>query len=169
MSRVAVVFYKKHAQGLRWMRWSAQPQISFRSFFLTRVERDLERRAKTPATAFCCNCAVMKIDKMFGNGQSQTQPAKLPSHRRISLFEWPKERNQALAFDPNPVIGDFEMEPAALVIKRADGDLSTGWRKFHGVVDQIPKHLLQPDAISPDVTFSGVELRREPQFLHRDG
>ena len=53
------------------------------------------------------------------------------------------------------------METAAVVVKRADRDLSVWWREFHRIVDQVPKYLLKPNAISQDVTFLRVEFARE--------
>ena len=77
--------------------------------------------------------------------------AKLPAHRRISLLKWLKQRSQPLRFNSNPCVFNFEMKTSILVVKRADGDLSALRGEFHGVVDQVPEHLLKPDAISQDV------------------
>ena len=53
------------------------------------------------------------------------------------------------------------METAAVIVNGANDDLSTRWREFHGIVDQIPKDLLKPDAISQDEMFFGVELGQQ--------
>ena len=61
------------------------------------------------------------------------------------------------------------MEPATLVVVGANGDLSTLWREFHRVVDQIPKDLLKPNAVSPNAMFFCVQFGRDFQFLRRNG
>src|SRR5438046_388394 len=128
---------------------SAGVQIGFRSFW-HRVERYPESRAEAAATALGFDCATVKIDKMFGNGEPQSKAAELAGQRRISLLEGNKQGSEPLAFNSNPLVGNFEMEAARVVVERADGDLSTARREFHGVVDQIPKHLLEPGAVSKD-------------------
>ena len=110
----------------------------------------------------------MKIDETFGNGESETKSAKLSAYRRISLLKWLKQRSQPLRFNSNPGVGNFEMETFTFVVKRADGDLSALGSEFHRVVDQVPKHLLKPDAISQDVILFRLQLGRDVQLLRRD-
>ena len=43
------------------------------------------------------------------------------------------------------------MKTSMFIVKRADRDLSALRGEFNGVVDQVPEHLLKPDAISQDV------------------
>src|SRR5512132_4089400 len=57
------------------------------------------------------------------------------------------------------------MKPSSFVVKRADRDLSALRGEFHGVVDQVPQHLLKPDAISQDVTLFRLKLGRDDQLL----
>ena len=47
-------------------------------------------------------------------------------------------------------------------------DLSALRGEFHGVVDQVPEHLLKPDAISQDVIPFRLKLGRDVQLLRRD-
>jgi len=65
-------------------------------------------------------------------------------------------------------VGNFEMKTFTFVVRRADGDLSALRGEFHCVVDQIPKHLLKPDAISQDVILFRLKLSRDLQLLRRD-
>ena len=53
------------------------------------------------------------------------------------------------------------METGCIVVECVDGDLSRGMREFHGIVDQVPKHLLKSDAISQYVMLFGVQIGRE--------
>src|SRR5215467_10909715 len=87
MPRVSVVFYQQDPQPLWRARRSARVQISFSDFFWHGVESDLESGAETAATALGFNCSVVKINKMFGDGEAQTESTKLAGHRSISLFE----------------------------------------------------------------------------------
>ena len=112
---------------------------------------------------------MVKIDQMLRNREAQAKPAKLPGHRSISLLKRPEQRSQPLRFNSNAVVSNVETESATLIVVGADGDLSTGWREFHRVVDQVPKDLLKPDAISQDAMFFRVQFGREFQLLRRNG
>src|SRR4029453_9411210 len=136
-------------------------QISFSGIFGNRVESYLKRRAETPATALRFNCAMMKIDKMFGNRQTQAEAAKLTGHRGVSLLKWREQRSQPPRLNSNPVVGDFKMETAAFIVKVADGDLPARGTEFDGIIDQVPKYLLKSDTISQDVMLLRVESRRD--------
>src|SRR6476659_11336743 len=57
------------------------------------------------------------------------------------------------------------MKTSSFVVKGADRDLSALRGEFHGVVDQVPEHLLKPDAISQDVILFRLELGRDDQLL----
>ena len=84
------------------------------------VQRNLERRTETSATALRFNSAVVEIDETFGNRESETKSAKLPAYRRISLLKWLKQRSQPLRLNSNPCVGNFEMKTSIFVVKRAD-------------------------------------------------
>ncbi len=88
------------------------------------VQRNLERRAETSATAIRFDSAMVKIDETFGNRESETKSAELSAYRRISLLKWLKQRSQPLRFNSNPCVGNFEMKTFTFVVKRADRDLS---------------------------------------------
>src|SRR5215208_5261607 len=122
----------------------------FRSLW-HRIQHNLERRAETSATALRFNSAVMEIDETFGNRESETKSAKLPGHGSISLLKWLEQGSQSLRLDSNPCVFNFEMKACIFVVKRAERDLSAVRREFHGVVDQVPEHLLKPNAISKDM------------------
>src|SRR5207247_8085778 len=123
----------------------------------------------TSATAIRFNSAVVEIDETFRNCEPETKSAKLSAYRRISLFKWLKQRSQPLRLNSNPRVGNFEMKTSSFVVKRADGDLSALGGEFHCVVDQVPEHLLEPDAISQDVTLFRLKPARDVQLLCCDG
>src|SRR5205807_6414178 len=74
----------------------------------------------------------------------------------------------SLRLDSNPVICDFEMKMAVLIVEGADGDFSTCWREFHCVVDQVPKHLLKPNTIRQYVMPLRLQPGRNRQFFPGD-
>src|SRR5690348_9042834 len=112
---------------------------------------------------------MVKIDKTFGNRESESKSAKLSGYRGISLFKWLKQRSQALRLNSNPCVGNFKMETSSSVVKRLDRDLSALRSEFHRVVNQVPKHLLKSDAISQDVILFRVRLSGDVQLLRSDG
>jgi hypothetical protein len=78
---------------------------------------------------------MVKLDKMFGNCQTQTKAAELSAHGGISLLEWCEQGGKALMLDSNAVVGNFEMETARFIIERADANLATWRREFDRVID----------------------------------
>jgi len=90
-SRVTVVFYEQDPQWL--CRMFRSPRILMNLFgrLGQRVERYLERGAETPSTTLALNCAMVKLHKMFGDCETQPEPAKLAGHRSIGLLEWLKQ------------------------------------------------------------------------------
>src|SRR5262245_32022600 len=104
---------------------------------------------------------MMEIDETFRNRQSETKSAELPGYRRIGLLKWLKQRSQPLRLNSNSCVGNFKMKTSSLVVKGADRDLSALRSEFHCVVDQVPKHLLKPDAVSQNVIPFRLELCRE--------
>src|SRR4030095_7692885 len=126
------------------------------------------RRAETSATALRFNSAVVEIDETLRNCESETESAELSAYRRISLFECLKVGRPPLWLNANSGVGNFEMKTFTFVVTRADGDLSALWGEFHGVIDQVPEHLLKPNAISQDVILLRLKLSRDLQLLRRD-
>src|SRR5881394_3793057 len=61
------------------------------------------------------------------------------------------------------------MKTAVLTIKGVDRNLSTCWREFHCVVDQVPKHLLKPDTIRQYVMPFRLQPGRNLHLLRGDG
>src|SRR6516162_199432 len=101
---------------------------------------------------------MVEIDETFRDRESETQSAELSAHGRISLLEWLKQRSQPLRFNSDSGVGNFEVKTRLRIVKRADRDRSSLRGEFHRVVNQVPKHLLKPNAISQDVTFFRLKL-----------
>src|SRR6266516_2766938 len=90
ISRVPVVFYEQDPQWLWRMLRSARSLISFPGSLRQRIERYLECGTETASPALGLDCAMVKIDKVLGNRETQPEAAKLTSHGSISLLEWRK-------------------------------------------------------------------------------
>src|SRR6266567_3589051 len=158
LSCVSVIFHEQNAQRLCLFLRSLRIHAGLFDVVGYRVKCDLEGRAITSPAALHVNRAAMKIDKMFRNRQTQSEPTKLTADRRVSLLEWPEERSLPFDFNSDPVIGDLKLKTAAIVFGAPNVDLSAGRGEFHGVVNQVPKHLLDSNRISPDVILLCVQL-----------
>src|SRR5262249_39967415 len=91
--RVLVIFYEQDTQWFGCFARDAIVPISICRPCCEGVECHFESGAKTSATALNLNCAMMEIDKTFGNRQPEAESAELSSDRRISLFEWLEQRS----------------------------------------------------------------------------
>src|SRR5438046_1413212 len=153
LSCVAMIFYEQNAQ--RFYRLSRKLRIHAAFFDVVgnRVKCDRKSRAITSATALPLDRAAMKIDKMFRNRQTQSKPTKLTTGRGVSLLEWPEERSLPVDFNSYPVISDLKLKTTVIVVGGSDVDLSAGRSEFHGVVNQVPKYLLDSNRVGPDVMF----------------
>src|SRR5947207_6683820 len=132
------------------------------------VERNLECRAETSASALGFNSAMVKIDETFGNGEPEAEAAELSAYRRVSLLKWLKQGSQPLRLNSNPSVGSFKMKTCSFVIKRADRDLSALCGKLDRVVDEVPKNLLKQIAIRKGRVQFLVELGRAIQLFRCD-
>ena len=117
---IVVIFHEQYTQRFGCLAAEAMVNADRCSSLWLSVQRNLERRTETSATAFRFNSAVVEIDETFGNRESETKSAKLPAYRRISLFKWLKQRSQPLRLNSNPCVFNFEMKTSIFVVKRAD-------------------------------------------------
>src|SRR6266404_7024622 len=151
LSCVSVIFHEQNAQRLGRFLRSLRIHAGLFDVVGYRVKCHLESRAITSPAALPFDRAAMKIDKMFRNRQAQAEPAKLTTERRISLLEWPEQRSLPFDFNSDAVISDLKLKTTIIVIGAPDLDLSAGRGEFYGVVNQVPKHLLDSNRIRPDV------------------
>src|SRR5438046_8097859 len=151
LSCVAVIFHEQNAQRFYRLSRNLRIHAAFFDVVGDRVKCDRKSRAITSATALPVDRAAMKIDKMFRNRQTQPKPTKLTTGGRVSLLEWPEERSLPFDFNSDPVISDLKLKTTAIIVGAPDFDLSAGRSEFHGVVNQVPKYLLDSHRISPDV------------------
>src|SRR6267378_6825477 len=121
------------------MLWTLGIQSGFRNFLRHRFKRHLKSGAKAPAPTLRFDRALVKIDKMSANCETQPKTPKLTAHGSIRLFERPKKRRQPLWFNSNPVVRYLEVEAVMLIVKRVDRDLATLRREFDSIVEEVPK------------------------------
>src|ERR1051325_454950 len=112
---------------------------------------------------------MVEINEKFRNREAETQSSELSSYRRISLLKWLKQGSQFLRLNSNSCVDNFKMKTSRLVVRCADRDLSALRREFHCVVDQIPEHLLKPNAISENVMPFCFKPTRYVQLFCRYG
>jgi hypothetical protein len=168
MPRVSMVFDEQNAQ--RFFRFSSNLRTHPALFRAVRdrVKGYSEGAAKTSTSALYFDRACMKTDEMPRNGQTQAQPAKLAPDGWISLFERREKRALPFDFNSDPVIGNLELKPTAIVIARADIDLSPGWCEFHGIVNQVPENLVDAYRIGLNPMLPGVQMRGNAYLLCSD-
>ena len=108
-----MIFHKQYTQRFGCLAADAMVQADRCGSLWQSVQRNLERRAETSATALRFNSAMVKIDETFGNRESETKSAELSAYRRISLLKWLKQRSQPLRLNSNPGVGNFEMKTSS--------------------------------------------------------
>src|SRR4051812_5393498 len=91
----------------------------------------------------------MTFDELFGDGETQAKPAVRASGSAILLAESFKNMREKFGADSLAVVDYFDPELRALALKN-DLNKPAGLREFHGVGQQVPKHLLKPRRISID-------------------
>src|SRR2546428_7310310 len=129
-SRVAVIFHEQNAQRLRRLARISRRHATATNALRQRVERDFERCSMTSATALRADRAIVKIDKVLGNRQAETETTKLTCDRGVTLFERLKKRTLASGFNPDPSIGNLEFKMVPLIVRLAYRDLSVESSEF---------------------------------------
>src|SRR5437764_13143133 len=104
------------------------------------VERNLECRAETSASALGFNSAMVKTDETFGNREPEAEAAELSAYRRVSMLKWLKQGSQPLRPNSNHSVGNFKMKTCSSVMKRADRAGSALSVDLARGVAQAPKH-----------------------------
>src|SRR6266487_4290765 len=103
VSCIPVVFDEQDPQWLCWM-FRSRRNLSLFGCFWQRVERYLERGAETPSTTLGLNCSMVKLHKVFGDRETQSQPTKLAGHRSIGLLEWRSEEHTSELQSPVHIV-----------------------------------------------------------------
>ena len=135
--------------------------------FRHRFQYDCRRGPETaPATAHT-DLAAVEFDKVFANREAKAEAAELTRYPTLALFKSLEERVLAADFNPNPRIGDGKVK-IVLLVPSLNGDLATGPGEFDGIVNKVPKNLLEPDRVGPDIMLGRVPLGGDLECLPMD-
>src|ERR1041385_3933388 len=109
-SRVAVIFDEQDAQGSTWP--ARLPLWCARAFCLP--GKNFQSRPESTAAgapgAMRHDCAIVQIHQVFGNGQTKSEPTKLPRHFGSALFERLEQCFEFGRINADAVVADFELE-----------------------------------------------------------
>src|SRR5205085_9258610 len=93
------------------------------------------------------NLAVMEIEQVLSDRESQSKPPELSGNGGFTLFEGIEEALSPRRLNPDPGICDLKDKMFVLIISRVDLDLP-GWPGELGrIIDQIPKYLLNAHGV----------------------
>src|SRR5438270_3247963 len=93
---------------------------------------------------------AMGIDQVFTNCQSETEPTKFTRSRARTLFECLENALQRLRLNTNAGILDFQNEITICLIAGTNKNGPAPRRKFYGVVQNVPTHLLKANRVRND-------------------
>src|SRR5437899_12970157 len=100
-------------------------QSGLSNFLRHRFHRHIKSGAKAAASTLRFDRALVKVNKMFANCETQPETSKLTAHGSIRLFERPKKRRQPLWFNSNPVVRYLEVNAVTIIVKGAAHDLAS--------------------------------------------
>src|SRR5579884_3508429 len=112
--------------------------------------------------------AAVCIDQCLGNGQTEAEAAKATCDFALSLLECVKDSVDLFRLNADAGVNDASLDFAGRGVERLDGDSTFLGGKFHAVLDQIPKHLLQPRRVAFDMRPSGLKIKLNVQIFCRD-
>ena len=136
------------------------------------LEHHPERRPPALAGALGLQRAAVGLDDALADGQAQPQAAELAGDRRLPLLERVEDRRQDLRLDADAGVDDLDddpvLRPSPALVAGADGDRPALGGELHGVLDQVPEHLLEPGRVGVDVVVPGGRLHRQPEVVAGD-
>src|SRR5437870_4447990 len=132
-------------RGREWSSRTQRLRTDRRGGLMWQV--DGERRALTNASAAGRHRPAMKLDETTNNREPDPQSSERTVRRTLSLPEHLEDVWKERGADAAPRVGHGENDIRALTV-HVGANLTAGWRVLHGVVQQIPDHLLEPGRIS---------------------
>src|SRR5206468_1109602 len=111
------------------------------------------------------DCPFVRFHKRFADGQTQTQSAKLCP---ATLFKSIENFRQCFRLNSQSGIRDFDTQLSVGIVARGNGNLPLARCKFHRVIYQVPKNLLQSRRICSHMDFSCAEVKGTRQMLAID-
>ena len=101
----------------------------------------------------------MRSDHRLGNRKAETESAKAPRDRGLSLLECVEDFSDLFLLNANSGVADANLNVFGQSVGSRDRDSTVGRRKLDAVFDEIPKHLLQSRRVAFDVDVLRVELK----------
>ena len=108
------------------------------------------------------------VDQRLGNGEAKSETSKTAGNLDLSLFECIKDLIDLLAFDTNPGVDDPSFNFVGRRVKGFDNDSAVFGSKFHAVLNQIPKDLLQARGIAFHIRVGGAKPKFYIEILCLD-
>src|ERR1700676_675690 len=118
-------------------------------------------RALFQATTKSSEPTAVSFGDRFANGQPEPQTRAALLARRLDLEERVEDVPQWPRINPDAGVANFDGQMISLVATRFDGDPSSPRCEFNGVLDEIPKDLLQPAGIAFNEMPCGGGFERE--------
>jgi hypothetical protein len=103
----------------------------------------------------------MEFDNLSRNGKPQAQAAEAmrAGLRMIALRKRLENTAQFFASHADTVVGHFQVQMIASVCQKSlNGDFPAFGRELHGVLQNIPEYLLEPDGIAAHLVWLGFLL-----------
>src|SRR5437870_12297797 len=101
----------------------------------------------------------MRVDQRLRDREAEAEPAKASCDFGLSLFECIKDLIDLFRLDTDSRVDDSDLNFVRGWVECFDSDLAFFGRKFHTVLDQIPKDLLQSRWIAFDVGFGSAKVK----------
>ena len=109
-------------------------------------------------------CAAVPFDRRLGDGKAKTQPPELLRNAGIL----PKRFEQIDRFfwiKAPAIVRHLEDNPLGAFISRSDFDLTAFRRELGGILQKIPKNLLQAICVAAHSRMCGRQVYGESMFL----
>src|SRR6266487_2652112 len=110
----------------------------------------------------------MRVDQRLRNRQAESKSPKTSSDIGLSLFERIKDFIDLFRLDADARVDNANLNLVRPGVKRFYSDSTFFGRKFHTVLDQVPKDLLQSCRIAFYVGLSSAKMKFRFEILGGD-
>ena len=110
----------------------------------------------------------MRVDQRLRNGQAKPEASKAARDFSLALLECVKDLVDFFLFDADAGVDDAGLNFIRRRVKSLDSDSASFRSKFHAVLDQIPKDLLQSRRIALHMGVSSAKVKFHFQILRFD-
>src|SRR3954471_2353532 len=118
-----------------------------------------------PAGALRSDGPLVCFYESLANSQSKPQASQLCPP---TLFKGVEDFRQLFLLDSHAGVDDFHMQLSTGIVTCRDGNLSVLRSKFHRIIYEVPKNLLQSRRVCAHVHFLRAREQRMRQVLSID-